>query len=331
MTSASDLVTLYADIDSAVRRVSPYAPATPLLRLPVLDQLIRGEVLLKAECLQATGSFKVRGALNAMSVLTERDGNDSVVAFSSGNHGIGVAYAARCLEKTAIIVVPNDAPRIKVERIKALGGEIVFYDREHENREQIATSLLQDSASTLIRPFDDWHTIAGQGTCGAEILTQCPEDLDSAVICTGGGGLAAGVGTYLKAHHPALAIYTAEPEHWADHQHSFAAGQKLTLTTTSPTLCDGLMAPEPGELTFSINLLNGASGLSVSDSWVIEAMRLVWQHLGLRLEPSGAVGLACILASPQRFEGHRVVVTLSGGNVDDPLFQRLMGSAGEAA
>jgi len=331
MTSASDLVTLCADIDSAVHRVASHAPETPLLRLPVLDQLIHGEILLKAECLQATGSFKIRGALNAMAVLTERDGNDSVVAFSSGNHGIGVAYAAKCLEKTAIIVVPNDAPRVKVERIKALGGEIVFYDREHENREQIATSLLQDSASTLIRPFDDWHTIAGQGTCGAEILTQYPDGIDSVVICTGGGGLAAGVGTYLKSHHPALEIYTAEPEHWADHRHSFAAGRKLALTETSPTLCDGLMAPEPGELTFSINLLNGASGLSVSDSWVIEAMRLVWQQLGLRLEPSGAVGLACILASPQRFEGHRVVVTLSGGNVDEPLFQRLMGLAGEAA
>jgi len=331
MTSASDLVTLCADIDSAVHRVASHAPETPLLRLPVLDQLIHGEILLKAECLQATGSFKIRGALNAMAVLTERDGNDSVVAFSSGNHGIGVAYAAKCLEKTATIVVPNDAPRVKVERIKALGGEIVFYDREQENREQIATSLLQDSASTLIRPFDDWHTIAGQGTCGAEILTQYPDGIDTVVICTGGGGLAAGVGTYLKSHHPALEIYTAEPEHWADHQHSFAAGRKLALIEPSPTLCDGLMAPEPGELTFSINLLNGASGLSVSDSWVIEAMRLVWQQLGLRLEPSGAVGLACILASPQRFEGHRVVVTLSGGNVDEPLFQRLMGLAGEAA
>ena len=266
-----------------------------------------------------------------MALITERDCNDSVVAFSSGNHGIGVAYAAKCLEKTAIIVVPNDAPRIKVERIKALGGEIVFYDRERESRERIATSLLQDSASTLIRPFDDWHTIAGQGTCGAEILTQYPDGIDSVVICTGGGGLAAGVGTYLKSHHPALEIYTAEPEHWADHRDSFAAGRKLALTEAAPTLCDGLMAPEPGELTFSINLLNGASGLSVCDSWVIEAMRLVWQQLGLRLEPSGAVGLACVLASPQRFEGHRVVVTLSGGNVDEPLFQRLMGSAGEAA
>lgn len=331
MTSSLDLEALCADIEVAESRIRPHAPETPLLRMKALDDLIDGEVLLKAESLQATGSFKIRGALNAISALTEQGQTNSVVAFSSGNHGIGVAYAARCLGKTATIVVPKDAPQVKLKRIDTLGAKIVFYDRAHEDREQIANTLVEHSSSALIRPYDDWHTIAGQGTCGVEIQTQHPGKLDSVIVCTGGGGLAAGVGTYLKSRQPTVNIYTAEPENWADHQQSFARGKRTALTTTRPTLCDGLMASAPGELTFPINVLNGTRGLSASDSWVTKAMQLVWQHLGLRLEPSGAIGVACLLASPHLFQGQRIAVTLSGGNVDRPLFERLMDSAGQAA
>jgi threonine dehydratase len=331
MTSPPDSSALCADIESALPRVHQYSSATPLLKVAWLDQLIDGEVLLKAECLQPTGSFKIRGALNAMTVLTEKDATDLVVAFSSGNHGIGVAYAARCLGKTATIVVPNDAPRVKIERIRQLGAEIIFYDRQREDREQIANALLSNSPATLIKPYDDWHTIAGQGTCGVEIEKQDAGKLDSVIVCAGGGGFAAGVGTYLRSRQPSLQVYTAEPEGWADHQHSFAAGERLALTETTPTLCDALMAPEPGALTFSINALNATQGLATSDQWVVTAMQLVWRHLGLRLEPSGAVGLACLMASPQQFQGQRVVVTLSGGNVDPPLFSSLIDSARETA
>jgi len=331
MTSPPDSSALCADIESALPRVHQYSSATPLLKVAWLDQLIDGEVLLKAECLQPTGSFKIRGALNAMTVLTEKDATDSVVAFSSGNHGIGVAYAARCLGKTATIVVPNDAPRVKIERIRQLGAEIIFYDRQREDREQIANALLSNSPATLIKPYDDWHTIAGQGTCGVEIEKQDAGKLDSVIVCAGGGGFVAGVGTYLRSRQPSLQVYTAEPEGWADHQHSFAAGERLALTETTPTLCDALMAPEPGALTFSINALNATQGLATSDQWVVTAMQLVWRHLGLRLEPSGAVGLACLMDSPQQFQGQRVVVTLSGGNIDPPLFSSLIDSARETA
>lgn len=331
MNSPLDLSALRAAIELAAARIQQYSVETPLLRIHMLDEMIHGEVLLKAECLQATGSFKIRGALNAAAMLAERGRAKSIVAFSSGNHGIGVAYAARCLGQTATIVVPSDAPAVKIERIRALGADIIFYERERENREEIANALLNDPTVALVRPYDDWDTIAGQGSCGVEIAAQANEKIDSIIVCTGGGGFVAGVGTYLKTHQPALQIYTAEPEDWADHKQSFATGQRTAVTTSSPTLCDALMAPEPGELTFSINTLNHVRGLSATDSQVVQAMQLVWRKLGLRLEPSGAVGVACLLHSPERFQGQRVVVTLSGGNVDKPLFERLIASAGEAA
>lgn len=328
MTSEPDLVALCADIKLAIPRIAQHSSQTPLLRIQALDQLIDGEVLLKAECLQATGSFKIRGALNAMSAITGQSDINAVVAFSSGNHGIGVAYAARCLGTAATIVLPSDAPQTKVRQIISLGARIIYYDRQIEDREQIANALLVDASVALIKPYDDWHTIAGQGTCGAEIQTQVPGELDSVIVCAGGGGLAAGVGTYLRSHQPRLRIYTAEPEDWADHQQSFSAGRRIALTSTTPTLCDGLMAREPGALTFAINTLNHTQGLSAPDSRVVTAMRLVWQHLGLRLEPSGAIGVACLLAWPERFQGQRVAITLSGGNVDKPLFDRLISLAG---
>ena len=192
--NGSDLTRLVADIDAALPRVHRYAPATPILRLPSLDALINGHVMLKAECAQATGSFKIRGALNVMTQLS-REGSDRVIAFSSGNHGIGVAYAAQCLGMNATIVVPHDAPEAKIDRIRHLGGDIVLYDRVSEDREQVACALQDKNPAPLVKPYDDWQIIAGQGTCGAEVIAQIPEAVDAAIICTGGGGLAAGIGT----------------------------------------------------------------------------------------------------------------------------------------
>ena len=190
---------LVADIDAALPRVHRYAPATPLLRIPSLDSMIGGQVLLKAECAQATGSFKIRGALNVMTQLSSK-GVDRVIAFSSGNHGIGVAYAARCLGMSAQIVVPDDAPAAKIDRIRRLGGELIWYDRMSEDREQVAKALQSERPAPLVKPYDSWDTIAGQGTCGAEVVRQVQTPIDAALICTGGGGLAAGVGAYLKSH-----------------------------------------------------------------------------------------------------------------------------------
>ena len=323
----SDLSRLMADIDAALPRVHRYAPATPILRLPSLDALINGQVMLKAECVQATGSFKIRGALNVMTQLSQ-EGADRVIAFSSGNHGIGVAYAAQCLGMTATIVVPHDAPEAKIDRIRHLGGDIVLYDRVAEDREQVASALQDKSPAPLVKPYDDWQTIAGQGTCGAEVTVQVPEAIDVAIICTGGGGLAAGVGTYLKSHSPEARIFTAEPNGWHDHQLSFQSGMRERAPGDGAQWCDGLLAPIPGELTFAINQANGAEGLYVSDECIATAMRAVWQYLGLKLEPSGAVALAALLSQPELFQGQRVLVTLTGGNVDDRRFSECLALAG---
>ena len=323
----SERARLVADIDAALPRVHRYAPATPILSIPSLDALIKGHVLLKAECTQPTGSFKIRGALNVMTQLS-RQGADRVIAFSSGNHGIGVAYAAQCLGMSATIVVPHDAPEAKIDRIRRLGGEIVWYDRLSEDREQVANAIQDKTPAPLVKPYDDWDTIAGQGTCGAEVIAQVAAAIDTAIICTGGGGLAAGIGTYLKSHYPDTRIVTAEPEGWQDHYLSFQSGKRIKAPGDGTQWCDGLLAPIPGELTFSINQANDAEGLCVSDERVATAMRTAWQCLGIKLEPSGAVALGALLSRPELFQGQRVLVTLTGGNVDDQRFSECLASAG---
>ena len=325
--NGSDLTRLVADIDAALPRVHRYAPATPILRLPSLDALINGQVMLKAECAQATGSFKIRGALNVMTQLSGESA-DRVIAFSSGNHGIGVAYAAQCLGMNATIVVPHDAPEAKIDRIRHLGGDVVLYDRVSEDREQVASALQNKNPAPLVKPYDDWQTIAGQGTCGAEVIAQIPEAVDAAIICTGGGGLAAGIGTYFRSRSSETRIITAEPEGWHDHHLSFQNGMRVRAPGDGAQWCDGLLAPIPGELTFAINQANGAEGLCVSDELIATAMRTVWRCLGLKLEPSGAVALGALLSRPELFQGQRVLVTLTGGNVDDRRFSECLALAG---
>lgn len=325
------LASLASEIDTAAGRIAAFSSETPLLRIPMLDRLTQGEVYLKAECLQATGSFKIRGALNVMLALRDTQAVDRVIAFSSGNHGIGVAYAGRCLNMTSVIVVPQDAPATKVDRIRKLGAEIVFYDRNTEDREEIAARLVEQQPAPLVKPYDDWDTIAGQGTCGLEALRQSSTTFDSAIVCTGGGGLAAGIGTYLRRHNPDVSIFTAEPAGWDDHRQSFTLGSRTYATGTGSQWCDGLLAPVPGELTFRINQANQATGLTASDSSIVRAMLFAWQALGLRLEPSGAVALACLLANPESFKKQRLLLTLTGGNVDDVRFSEALALAREAA
>ena len=325
------LASLASEIDTAAGRIAAFSSETPLLRIPMLDRLTQGEVYLKAECLQATGSFKIRGALNVMLALRDTQAVDRVIAFSSGNHGIGVAYAGRCLNMTSVIVVPQDAPATKVDRIRKLGAEIVFYDRNTEDREEIAARLVEQQPAPLVKPYDDWDTIAGQGTCGLEALRQSFTTFNSAIVCTGGGGLAAGIGTYLRRHNPDVSIFTAEPAGWDDHRQSFTSGSRTYATGTGSQWCDGLLAPVPGELTFRINQANQATGLTASDSSIVRAMLFAWRALGLRLEPSGAVALACVLENPESFKKQRLLLTLTGGNVDDVRFSEALALAGEAA
>ena len=319
MTDSLDLSALAEDIGIAQATISRFAPTTPLLRMPTLDRQLDAEVFLKAECLQPTGSFKLRGALYAMARLRQ-SGATEVIAFSSGNHGIGVAYAGRCLGMTATIVVPQDAPAAKITFIRELGGNIVSYNRKNEDRETVAAALQARLSAPLVKPYDDWHTIAGQGTCGLEVTQQLDVEYDSAIVCTGGGGLMAGVGTILKKHFPSVRLLTAEPEGWDDHRNSFALGKRIAAPATGSELCDGLLAPIPGELTFALNCANGVTGLTVTDTAVKTMMQCTWRQLGLRLEPSGAVALAALWQHQEEFKGQRVLITLTGGNVDADRF-----------
>lgn len=328
MISDSHLTRLAGDIELASKRVQRFAPSTPVLKIPMLNRLIDGQVFLKAECLQATGSFKIRGALNFMSKLREQQQTTRVVAFSSGNHGIGVAYAGMCLGIKATVVVPYDAPLAKVSRIQELGAEIVFYDRFRQNREALALELQQSRSCALVKPYDDWDTIAGQGTCALEALEQAGRAFDSAIICTGGGGLSAGMGTYLRSKSDSTQVYTAEPHGWDDHRISLLAGSRTEAPADGSDWCDGLLAPIPGELTFAINQANSAFGLSAGDDAIFDAMKLVREGLGICLEPSGAVAVASVLSHPETFRGQRVLVTLTGSNVDSDKFATALRLAG---
>jgi threonine dehydratase len=231
----------------------------------------------------------------------------------------------------ASVVVPSDAPSRKVDRIRSLGADIIFYDRHTEDREHIAEALCRGTGAVLVKPYDDWRTIAGQGTCGAEAHWQTRGAIDSAIVCTGGGGLIAGIGTYLKAKRGEIALYSAEPEGWDDHRLSFEQQRLVAAPASGSTWCDGLLAMAPGEVTLPINLRHNITGLSASDLAVAHAMRLIWENFGIALEPSGAIALACLMASPALFSGKRVLVTLTGGNVDSATFESALTLAGQTA
>ena len=308
----TDYERLVSHIEAALPVVHQFAPPTPVLRLRSLDTLIGGTVYLKAECLQATGSFKIRGALNVMTLLKQKQSIHHVVAFSSGNHGIGVAYAAKCLQMCASVVVPSDAPGRKIDRIRSLGAKIIFYDRHTENRERIAEALCRGTDAMLVKPYDDWRTIAGQGTCGAEAHRQTRGAIDSAIVCTGGGGLIAGIGTYLKAQRSQTTLYSAEPDGWDDHRLSFLHQRAVTAPASGSGLCDGLLAMTPGEVTLPINLRHDITGLCASDSATAHAMRLIWDNFAIALEPSGAVALACLQSKSNMEDGVADAIAATG-------------------
>jgi threonine dehydratase len=308
------------EIEEAASVIHRFVEPTPILESETLNNLISGRILLKAENFQPTGSFKLRGALNAISKLDEDQLTRGVVAYSSGNHAIGVAFAAQCLGTRATLIIPKDIPQKKLERIETFNAEIIFYDRELDNREEIGEKICQERDLSLIKPYDDMHTICGQGTCGLEAVRQINTMIDSAIICAGGGGLAAGIGSYLKHNLPNINIYTAEPDGWDDHKISFANKARIACNNNKPGICDGVLTPIPGELTFAINMQNGGSGLSVSEDIVLKAMQIAFKEFNIKLEPSGAVALACLLDHKEMFQGQNVLVTLSGGNVDEEKF-----------
>lgn len=312
-----------ADVRAAAARLRGVAVRTPLLHDTPLDRLVGGRLLIKAEPLQRTGSFKFRGAYNAIA------GTDagSVVAWSSGNHAQGVALAASLLGRRATIVMPADAPRIKQERTRALGAEIVLYDRARESREAIGAAIAERTGATIVRPYDDPRVIAGQGTVGLEIVEQAAELgrlPDAVVVCCGGGGLVAGCATALRALLPSVRVWAAEPEGHDDTARSLALGERVANPPGVRSFCDALLAPEPGELTFAINRGLLAGGLVASDAEVRRAMRLAFAELKLVVEPGGAVALAALLAGRLDCRDRTVAVVLSGGNVDPELYARIL-------
>ncbi len=318
------------DIESAATRLTGISVRTPLLRNFELDQIAGGTVLLKPECLQRTGSFKIRGAYNLLCQLPERRAARGAVAWSSGNHAQGVAAAGAILGIKTTIVMPDDAPKAKLENTRKLGGEVVTYDRYTGDREAIARAIAAKRDAEIVPSYDHEHIIAGQGTVGLEIAEQCVEfglRLDQVLICCGGGGLTAGSAIALKTRYPDVAVHTVEPDEFDDTARSLELGKRVRVEESARSICDALQSPMPGKMTWKINRQMLANGLSVSDEEVGVAMRFAFRQLKLVIEPGGAVALAAVLAGKLRTKGKTTVVVLSGGNVDSDLFARIQRGA----
>lgn len=319
-----------AEIEAAADRLTGKAVITPLLESRALNERLGGRVLIKPETLQYTGSFKFRGAYNKLSQLTEEQRKGGVVAYSSGNHAQGVAAAARLLGIPAAIVMPSNAPAIKLANTRGYGAEVVPYERSVEDRKAIAEALAAERGAVLAPPYDDPDIIAGQGTCGLEIFRQAREmgaTPDLLLVCCGGGGLTAGISTAAAALAPETEVYTVEPAGWDDTARSLAAGKRLANEDPPASFCDALLAPTPGALTFDINRRLVTAGVSVSDQEVAEAMRYAFSTLKLVVEPGGAVTLAALLAGRIALEGRCAAIVLSGGNVDPALMAGVLSEA----
>ena len=323
MTDLPLPVLTVADVQSAAQQIAGHAIQTPLLESPLLNERLGGRLLVKAECLQLGGAFKFRGAYNRISRLDEAERKAGVVAFSSGNHAQGVALAAQMLGVPATIVMPTDAPEIKLANTRAYGADVVLYDREKENRADIARALAADKGAILVPSYDDPFIIAGQGTVGLELAGQAKEIgalLDAVIAPCGGGGLISGCALALNHEISDTEIFIAEPEGFDDTARSLAAGTRLAIEPGARSFCDALLSPMPGELTFSINQKFLAGGLSVSDTQTAQAMKVAYQYLKLVVEPGGAVALAAAVSGAYDCRDKTVAVICSGGNVDADIF-----------
>ncbi len=316
-----------ADIEAAAGRLRGQAVPTPLLESEALNRAIGGRLLVKAEVLQVTGSFKFRGAYNAIGLLDASARARGVVAFSSGNHAQGVAAAARRHGTTAVIVMPADAPDVKREGTLAWGARIVAYDRIKDDREGIARRIAADEGRVLIAPYDDPAIVAGQGTVGLELAAQAAAAgarLDAVLVPCGGGGLIAGCAIALGAKSPGTAVWAVEPEGFDDTARSLAEGTRQGVRPGAASIADALMAPMPGSLTFAINRTLLAGGLAVPDRAMLEAMATGFRHLKIVIEPGGAVALAAVLGATFDARGKTIAVVASGGNVDPATFARAL-------
>lgn len=315
------------DIISAAGRLNGLGVRTPLVRNDHLDALTGAQVFLKPECLQRTGSFKFRGAYNAISTLDAEARERGVVACSSGNHAQGVAEAARLFGIAATIVMPADAPATKIARTERSGAKVVFYDRASEDREAIAKTITKDTGAALIHPYDNLFVIAGQGTCGLEIAEQLAglgHAPDHLLVCTGGGGLTAGVSIAVHDRFPDCKVHSVEPAGFDDHARSLKTGVRQSNASNAGSACDALLSPTPGELTFAVNRDHLDSGLVVTDEEAFAAMRFAFNEFKLVVEPGGAVALAAMLQAGKRWQGETIAVIISGGNVDPELYTEVI-------
>ena len=313
----------FADITAAAKRLDGVALVTPLLESDAINAATGARVLIKAECLQRTGAFKIRGAYNKISQLTPEQRAKGVVAFSSGNHAQGVARAARILGAPAQIVMPADAPAIKTRNTKADGAIVIAYDRREANRVAIANEITMRTGATLVPPYDDLDVMAGQGTVGLEIAAQAEAlnvRLDAVLGPCSGGGMIGGTAVALRQMSPETEVYAVEPVGFDDTARSLAAGERIEIDPPAPSICDALLSETPGKVTFPVTGALLAGGLTVSDDWVRSAMGLAFDALKVVFEPSGAIALAALMQDQDRFAGKTVVIIATGGNVDRKMF-----------
>lgn len=321
-------------IEAAAARLQGHARRTPLLSSPFLDEIAGRRVWIKPECLQHTGSFKFRGGWSAVSALEPEVRARGVIAFSSGNHAQGVALAARLHGVSAVIIMPSDAPRMKIDNTRALGAEVVLYDRNSQDRDAIGAELSQARGLTLIKPFDEPQVIAGQGTAGLEIAAQAAEvgvTRADVLVCCGGGGLTSGIALALEAKAPGMRVRPVEPEGFDDVARSLASGGIERNNRTSGSLCDAILTPAPGVLTFPIMHRLCGPGIVVSEDEAQRAMVAAFERLKLVAEPGGAVALAAALYHGDAIDGDDVIATISGGNVDAHVFADALGRFGGKA
>ncbi|SDY72826.1 threonine ammonia-lyase [Citreimonas salinaria] len=316
-----------AMIDAAATRLAGHALRTPLLHAPGLDAIAGRRVLVKAECLQHTGSFKFRGGWSAISALAPEARARGVLAYSSGNHAQGVARAALAHGVPAVILMPSDAPRAKIDGTRALEAEVILYDRATQDRDALGDALAADRGLTLVRPFDEPQVIAGQGTTGLEIAEQAAQagvTEAEVLVCCGGGGLTSGIALALEARAPAFTVRPVEPEGFDDTARSLASGRIERNAAGSGGLCDAILTPAPGDITFPIMRRLCGPGIVVSDEDALRAMAAAFRHLRIVAEPGGAVALAAALFHGAALNADAVIVTVSGGNVDPEVFSRAL-------
>ena len=312
---------------AANARLSGKKRITPLLNSPFIDELVGRRTYIKAECLQHSGSFKFRGAFSAISALKSEEQQKGIIAYSSGNHAQGIAMAATMHNIKSTVIMPKDAPKIKIENTRKLGAEVILYDRYTESRERIGEKLQKKFGAVLIKPFDDPNVIAGQGTAGLEITEQAKElGIEEAdlLVCCGGGGLTSGIALACSEQAKNFKVHPVEPHGYDDVARSLISGKREKNENNSNSLCDAIVTPSPGILTFPILKNYCHSGLVVSEDEVLKAMKIAFERLKIVIEPGGAVALAAALYHSDLLDSKTIVVVASGGNVDRETFAKAL-------